>query len=142
MILPDKKKTSGFTLIELMVVMTVISILVGMVLYGLNRSQAAARDTSRQQIMNGLQTALERYYGDNQSYPTGSFCVMVGTLTTGSQAYLTSGPEDPTKVSVCGGDTPGSVGGATYSYNSDGQTYTLTLIKESGGIPNEFKSPQ
>lgn len=134
--LPRFRGSSGFTLIELMVVMTVIAILATMALYGLGKAQASARDTSRQQIMTGVQTALERYYGDEQVYPPGDFCQIVATLVAGK--YLDSGPEDPTKLPVCPG---GVVGGATYVYSSpDGQSYTLTLTKESGGS-SDFNSP-
>lgn len=135
--LPRLRGTSGFTLIELMVVMTVIAILATMALYGLGKAQASARDTSRQQIMTGVQTALERYYGDEQVYPDGTFCQIVPILV--ADKYLDSGPEDPTKEVVCGN---GTVGGATYVYSApaDGQSYTLTLTKESGG-DSVFNSP-
>lgn len=100
----------GFTLIELLVVITVISILTTMVLFGLNKSQQAARDASRQQIMSSLQTALERYYSDNQAYayPGGSsgisgilwaMCTHVSYTPGGpcelNPSYLPSVPKDP-----------------------------------------------
>lgn len=68
----------GFTLIELMVVITVIAILATMVLFGLTNAQGAARDAARQQMMTGIQSALERYYGDNQRYPMAGVIVQGG----------------------------------------------------------------
>ncbi len=59
----------GFTLVELMIVMAVIAILATIAFFGLSKAQASARDVSRQQIMNGLRGALERYSGDKGYYP-------------------------------------------------------------------------
>lgn len=134
-------KKSGFTLIELMVVITVISILSTIALFGIGKAQASARDTSRQQIMNGIRTALERYYSDNQAYftTTNNFCGLTAALITG--AYLTAQPNDPqTKTAICGTGNP-TVGGATYTYLGAAQSYTLTLAKEAGGT-NTFLNPQ
>lgn len=159
----------GFTLIEMMVVITVIGILASMVLYGLSRAQAAARDASRQQIMTGIQVALERYYGDFQAYhpvpfpgPGGGndFCGLILTLITPPTNYLSALPVDPlTKTDLCttgGNQCCSSSGcgassqasctsGAWYGYLSSGgsspQSYTLTLKKESGGV-NTFANPQ
>ena len=136
----------AFTLVELLVVVTVISILAALALYGLGRSRAAARDAQRQKIMNGIQEALARYYGNNQFYyytPNNNFCGVVGVLVTGS--YLSANPVDPnTKTalcSVCGTGDP-VCGGATYRYlaGANGVSYTLTLVKESGGT-STFNSP-
>lgn len=141
----------GFTLIELMVVITVISILATMVLYGLGHAQAAARDASRLQIMTGIQSALERYYGDCQVYPSTGFngLFAAGTPDVCGTSLIRGGymavePTDPGKTSCAGAlDQPWLPCGGTapsYSY-SGGSTYTLTLIKESGGTVT-FSSPQ
>lgn len=64
------KANFGFTLIELMIVITVIAILAGIVLFGLGQAQARARDTQRQQIMKALQNYLQAYASDNNgTYP-------------------------------------------------------------------------
>jgi general secretion pathway protein G len=143
-------KNKGFTLIELMVVITVIAILSTIVLFGIGKAQASARDTSRQTIMNGVRAALERYYGDNQAYPATTWNAALTALIAGG--YLAADPIDPcTKVavvrasgtSVCGTTT------VTYAYGSAAGTctgspttgYTLSLIKESGGT-SYFCSPQ
>ena len=132
----------GFTLIELMVVMAVIAILATIALFGISKAQAAARDVQRQQIMNGMRTALERYYADNGGYytATNNFCGAATALVTGG--YLTAQPTDPsTKAAICGTGNP-TVGGATYTYNAPSSAaYTLTLTKEAGGT-NTFTSPQ
>ena len=130
----------GFTLIELMVVIAVIAILSTIALFGITKAQASARDSSRQQIMNGIQMALERYYADNQAYytTTNNFCGLTTALVAAS--YLSAQPNDPkTKASICGTGNP-TAGGATYTYLGAAASYTLTLTKESGGT-STFTSP-
>ncbi len=65
------RSARGFTIIELMVVLSVIAILMTLVLWAINSSRASGRDTGRQQIMTGMQSSLERYYADNKSYVNG-----------------------------------------------------------------------
>ena len=50
-----KNKNKGFTLIELMIVITVIAILAAIVLFGLGAAQKNARDVQRVQIMKSMQ---------------------------------------------------------------------------------------
>ncbi|MBI3559149.1 type II secretion system protein [Candidatus Gottesmanbacteria bacterium] len=138
------KQRRGFTLVELMVVIAVIAILATIALFGLGKAQASARDSRRQQVMNGVRVALERYYGDNQAYPaTGATAwAVISTLTGGS--YLSAAPVDP-----CNGGTAIPATGVmavctptayVYAQGGSGTSYTLTLTKESGGT-NTFVSP-
>lgn len=64
------RRTRGFTLIELVVVMTIISILAGAVaLQILNRTKHAKRARALQDIST-LETAVDLYAADNGSPPT------------------------------------------------------------------------
>lgn len=60
---------SGFTLVELMIVMLVIGILAAIALVGVGQAQKSARDSQRQQTVKGLQVALECYQAAFGSYP-------------------------------------------------------------------------
>lgn len=139
----------GFTLIELMVVIAVIAVLATIALFGLGQAQKSARDTQRQQIMNGLRAALERYSGDTGSYPAGAFTAMMAALSTGGQ--LTTNPTDsgcgagkttyPTNTDASGRWVPCAAGnGVTFSYTTGGGTYSLVLFREGGGS-NVFANP-
>ncbi len=64
------KKSKGFTLIELMVVIVILGILAGLVLPRfMGRTEEAKRTKARLQIEN-LEAALKLYKLDNGGYPT------------------------------------------------------------------------
>ncbi len=149
-LLPGLRYSSGFTLVELIIVVSVIGILSAMALIGFTGVQASARDASRKQTITGLQNALERYYGDNQTYPPGSFCNnAIGTLVP---TYLSSMPTDPCKTSgaptpICSGTSPATLCSGThptYTYTNlnGGQAYTIVLTPETGAAAVTFSSPQ
>lgn len=63
-------KKKGFTLIELILVMTLLSILALVMLSNFNNSLKRGRDSQRKNDLNQLQKALENYYEDHHTYPT------------------------------------------------------------------------
>lgn len=63
------RRSSGFTIIELAVVVAVIGILVSIALFGFQRVQMQARDTKRATDVRTLVEGLERYYVRNGEYP-------------------------------------------------------------------------
>ncbi len=64
-----KQKLLGFTLIELMVVITIISILSGIAVYGLTSVRQKAQDTSHLAGIRDYQLALEAFKSVNGKYP-------------------------------------------------------------------------
>lgn len=52
----------GFTIVELVVVMTVMAILLGLSIFGLQKSQANARDTERKSDVEAMTRGLEERY--------------------------------------------------------------------------------
>lgn len=70
---PESSSKKGFTVIELLVVVTVIAILATIILFGLRSAQASARDTQRVETLIGIQSALESYFNDFGHYPKGAW---------------------------------------------------------------------
>lgn len=64
-----KKQNFGFTLIELMVVISVIALLSGVALLGLRRVQSLGRDTRRISDLERIRTGLEVFFERNRFYP-------------------------------------------------------------------------
>jgi len=82
-------KIDGFTLVELMVVISVIGLLVGITISVLNPSvfKGRARDGVRMQDLAIIKGALEQYYAENNAYPPD----IAGSLN----GYLSTVPADP-----------------------------------------------
>lgn len=64
-----KTKESGFTLIEILVVMVILGILATIGLGSFQSSQQKARDGKRKSDLRQITTALEAYYNDTGAYP-------------------------------------------------------------------------
>ena len=77
----------GFTLLEMLVVISIIGILTGLALLSFEPSQKRARDTERKSDLKQYQTVLENFANDNNGlYPSrtteinisDSFCTILG----------------------------------------------------------------
>jgi prepilin-type N-terminal cleavage/methylation domain-containing protein len=113
------KKNKGFTLIELIVTVTIIAVLtvVGIVSYsGINRR---ARDSRRMADLEKVRIALELYrQGTGSTYPSGS-----SLQPLIDKGYLQQIPINPK--------------GDPYNYSSlDGYTYTYQTKVEEDGSSN------
>lgn len=60
---------TGYSLVELLLVMAIISILIVLSSIGIGDSQAKSRDTERTSDINILHSRLEEYYTDKGAYP-------------------------------------------------------------------------
>lgn len=60
---------SGFTLIEMLIVLAIIGLLITIAVVALNTTQKRTRDMKRISDMTNLQTALELYYDSNATFP-------------------------------------------------------------------------
>jgi general secretion pathway protein G len=116
------KKQSGFTLLELLIVIVIIGILALLILPNITSAPKKARDTKRKTDLTAIQKGLEEYFVDNNAYPAA-----LSALTVGSAPILKTVPADPTNT-----------GNYTYVYSptpSGGpySSYTLTACLENNG---------
>ena len=92
-LLADVKSASGFTLIELMIVIALISVLAGM---GVVQYKNGVRHTAESVLRTDLfrmRDAIDQYYADKNKYPAS-----LDTLV--SDGYMRKVPEDPISHSV------------------------------------------
>ena len=73
-ILTGNKFKKGFTLVELMIVIAIISILTAISLFGIQGSRESARDTKRKSDLETIRSALEMYKSDHNEYPPSDNC--------------------------------------------------------------------
>ena len=70
----DMKRKNGFSLLELLVVVSIIGILIAVSAVGFTAAQKRGRDTRRRGDMKAWQDALEQEYAENTSY--GATCAV------------------------------------------------------------------
>jgi len=117
-----KQKRSGFTLIEMLIVIVIIGILAAALVPRLQAVQGRARDTKRKTDLAQIQNALHIYKTDNNTYPPpsgvlgNSYVYSNATQPWISQlsGIMTSIPVDPTNGTV----SPWAAGGNRYAYGN------------------------
>lgn len=82
-----RSRAAGFTLIELMVVISIIGILAGIAVVQVKNMQRKARETALRKDLHDMREAIDNFYADKQRYPT--------DLNELVPKYLKSIPKDP-----------------------------------------------
>jgi type II secretion system protein G len=130
-----EKLKKGFTLIELLIVISLIGVLAGSVLALLNPTAQVqkANDSKRKSDLKQIQNALETYYNDNGSYPTGDaangYTINAKAWGGGWKPYMPVLPADPA------GSTS-----KKYAYISTGASYYLYACLDRTDDPQLCKS--
>ena len=73
------KNLRGFTLIEILLVVTIIGLLSTLVVAALNNAKQQSRDSRRLADINKIQQALELYHLDKSEFPAGDGVVLGST---------------------------------------------------------------
>jgi len=124
---PFNKKVSlwlaGFSLVELLVVISIIATLTAILLPNLMGARDRASDSKKKQEMVAIKNALRLFYNDTQNYPDVSTTADLGTTLA---SYM------PSTQSI----------GYTYEYarTSNGDGFTLKVTTEATNATENYES--
>jgi prepilin-type N-terminal cleavage/methylation domain-containing protein len=83
-----KNKASGFSLIELLVTISIIALLATVAIPMYQNAIKSGRDAKRQADLKGIQSALEQFHSDHIYYPSNSpICTGIALFKTGCPLY-------------------------------------------------------
>ena len=128
-----KKISKGFTLIEMLIVITIIALLASLILVGMGGARAKTRDSRRIADLHNVMNALELYYASKSYYPQNiSSWSDLDAELTGAGIGVSRIPYDPLKST-----------GKSYEYgveDTDYQDYVLgaTLETPDAALDNDI----
>ncbi len=119
-----EKNSSGFTIVELLIVIVIIGILSGLVVTQILGASKKARDTERKTDLDSISVQLEAYYAKAGGYPTLADLNNEGwreknEFTAGDNGKALHDPSQPT-ADLVGTIPTGRTGAYTYTPEDSG----------------------
>lgn len=116
-----KNISGGFTLIEILVAVSIISILMAVATVSYINVQRKSRDIRRKTDLEKVRQALEVFYADNGAYPDEAVNDRISCVTNGDRLTMDSSAIDWGDPFVCNGKTylanlPKGPNGENYYY--------------------------
>lgn len=125
-----ENSVKGFTLVELMIVVTIIGILAAVSTVAFQGAKRSARDADRKADLEDIRSALEIYRADCGSYPADAGA---GALTFGAALTDTCVGTNSTYMSTVPQDALNVQRGYVYKYDQlTTSTYILCAYLENG----------
>ena len=134
------KRQSGFTIVELLIVIVVIGILATLVIVTFSGIQQKARDTKRKTDINAIDSHVEAYYANSGNYPTLAAVNSASWRAINMKGLDPAALQDPKGTAQTLGSTPAA---NAYAYEPAGcsgaldtdtcTSFTLTATLETGG---------
>ena len=115
----------GFTLIELIVVVTIIGILAGVAISNVRFAQQKARESALRHDLFEMRKAIDDYYADKQRYPENLEALK-------SDKYLRDIPKDPITQQKDWEEVPASVD------PNDPTATDPSATEQTGGAPGMY----
>lgn len=116
-----RRTLQGFTLVELLVSISIIAVLSAILLPNFMGARERARDSAKIQELYSIKNGLRAYYNDVQAYPTGTGVVL---NATGMSQYV------PNISSI----------GHTYYQTNGGEGFNLCVGLEAGAGDDDINS--
>lgn len=101
-VLNRKIGKNGFSLVELLVVISIIGLVTGIGASFVSSVQRNTRDAQREADLRILQSALQQYYANENHYPDSLILTNGSPLSSSGRTYLQNTPKDP----ILGTTTP------------------------------------
>lgn len=120
-----KRAQSGFTIVELLIVIVVIGILAALVVTTYGGIQAKARDSKRQSDLQALQTQIEAFYATNSYYPSRADLNDSTWRSTNMKSLDAAALTDPSAAS-------GTTLSATAASSSNQKVYGYVATRDDG----------
>ena len=115
------KICNGFSLVELLVVISIIAVLTAILTANFMGARERARDAQKIQDLYAIKNALRMYYNDHQSYPDSGFTSLNSAIGTSYMTALTDV-------------------GYTYIRSTDGDGFNLCVNLEAGAGDEDTNS--
>ncbi|MBC8404983.1 MAG: type II secretion system protein [Planctomycetes bacterium] len=127
-----KRRQAGFTIIEMLIVVTILAMLAGVLVPILQEGQSTARDSRRMADLRSVQSALADYYHENGGYPNTSGEWFGDATDVGGKGYAADGYIPglvPNFLTALPSDPDSQYPNATdgYMFKSDGTDYKFVL---------------
>ena len=126
-----RSQSSGFTIVELLIVIVVIGILAGLVITTYNGIQQKARNTERTTDLKTFQSQLEAYNANNGRYPT---TANLGTTSATNVTFIASDLKGMDKETLR--DPKGASGDYSLLNTGTGTANKYTYVPSPSGCDN------
>ena len=128
----NKNKQAGLSLIELLVVSTIIIVLTTIGLMSFSAASKNSRDAKRKADMETVRQGLVLYRADKGMYPSGTVYGTMAQVLVGGDYMTDPYPTDPKNVSP-----------NIYSYSSDGSDFCVCAnMENSSNASSPTECPQ
>jgi general secretion pathway protein G len=134
-----KSGQQGFSLLELLVVMTIIGILAAIAVPALRDSPQRAREATLHEDLFTLRSVIDQYHGDKGAYPPDLASLVsagyirkipVDPMTKSADTWVTVMEEAPAGDASAPSDTPTNPGIVEVHSGSTGKSLDGTLYKD------------